>query len=156
MTPGASAPWSVTTVAKGFTTMTGALYDGQNVWVTDRQAGKLQKLDSNGAIVQSVVVGQFPQDPVFDGANIWVPNFLDNTVSVVQASTGTVLTTLTDVRNQSVLRRVRRSEGARRELRVRGLPLESGGLRAVGILRGQPPERRLQRRSRLLGHPRPG
>ena len=97
VTPGASPPWPVTTVTTGFTTMTGALYDGQNVWVTDRQAGKLQKLDPNGAILQSVVVGGLPNSPVFDGANIWVPNFLDNTVSIVQASTGVVLTTLTDV-----------------------------------------------------------
>ncbi len=35
-----------------------------------------------------------PEVAVFDGANIWVPNFLSDTVSVVQASTGTVLATL--------------------------------------------------------------
>jgi YVTN family beta-propeller protein len=33
--------------------------------------------------------------PVFDGANIWVPNSGSNSVSVVRASTGAVLRTLT-------------------------------------------------------------
>jgi DNA-binding beta-propeller fold protein YncE len=97
VTPGTTLPWSVATVATGFTTMTGALYDGQNVWVTDRQQDELLKLDSNGAILQTVVVGDGPEFPVFDGANIWVPNFLNDTVSIVQASTGNVLTTLTSV-----------------------------------------------------------
>ena len=43
--------------------------------------------------MQSVVVGDTPQHPVFDGANIWVPNFFGG-ISVVQANTGVVLTTL--------------------------------------------------------------
>jgi DNA-binding beta-propeller fold protein YncE len=33
--------------------------------------------------------------PVFDGTNIWVPNFESESVSVVRASTGAVLATLT-------------------------------------------------------------
>src|SRR5204862_5056681 len=56
--------------------------------------GKLFKLDSNGAIISSVDVNSSPQVPVFDGTNIWVPNINSSTVSVVRASSGTVIATL--------------------------------------------------------------
>jgi hypothetical protein len=88
-------PVSVSTVSAGFTTPVGILFDGVNMWVTD--AGfpeKLFKLDSNGAIIQAVTVGSTPEFPVFDGTNIWVPNFNSNNVTVVRASTGAVLATL--------------------------------------------------------------
>jgi DNA-binding beta-propeller fold protein YncE len=42
-----------------------------------------------------VTVGTQPNFPVFDGTNIWVPNKLSNSVTVVRASNGTVLQTLT-------------------------------------------------------------
>ncbi len=35
-----------------------------------------------------------PQFPVFDGTNIWVPNFFSNSITVVQASTGNVVATI--------------------------------------------------------------
>jgi hypothetical protein len=93
--PGATIPWTVTTVTTGFTQPIGALYDGANVWVTDLSAGTLLKLDSAGAILQTVTVGSSPFFPVFDGSNIWVPNNGSNSVSVVRASSGAVLQTLT-------------------------------------------------------------
>ena len=67
------------------------------MWVTDQGTfpGNLFKLDSNGAIIQTVSMGNNPQFPVFDGTNIWVPNNVSNTVTVVRASTGAVLATLT-------------------------------------------------------------
>jgi hypothetical protein len=95
VTPGATIPWTVTTVTAGFGGETGALYDGANIWVTDDGAGALLKLDSAGAILQTVTVGGFPYFPVFDGSNIWVPNQGSSSVSVVRASTGAVLATLT-------------------------------------------------------------
>jgi hypothetical protein len=95
VTPGASVPWTVTTVTTGFTTPRGVLYDGASIWVTDRSAGRLQKLDANGAILQTVTVGAGPHFPVFDGSNIWVPNRSSQSLSVVRASTGAVLATLT-------------------------------------------------------------
>jgi hypothetical protein len=85
---------SVTTVTAGFSGPIGILYDGANMWVTDFGSGKLFKLDSNGAIIQPVTVGGGPVIPVFDGTNIWVPNFSSDTVTVVRASTGVVLATL--------------------------------------------------------------
>ena len=51
--------------------------------------------NSAGAIVQTVLVGVGPELPAFDGTNIWVPNNSGPSVSVVRASTGAVLQTLT-------------------------------------------------------------
>jgi hypothetical protein len=95
ITPGATIPWNVTTVTTGFSSLTGALYDGTNVWVTDINLGALLKLDSSGAILKTVTVGVQPQFPVFDGTNIWVPNNISNSISVVRASDGAVVQTLT-------------------------------------------------------------
>ena len=38
-------------------------------------------------------VGSNPQGLAFDGANIWVPNLVSNTLTKPQASTGAVLAT---------------------------------------------------------------
>jgi hypothetical protein len=95
VTPGGIVPWTVTTVTTGFTALRGALFDGSNIWVTDYTAGNLLKLDGAGAILQTVTVGSFPYLPVFDGTNIWVPMSTGNAVTVVRASNGSILATLT-------------------------------------------------------------
>jgi hypothetical protein len=95
VTPGATIPWTVTTVTTGFTVPMGILFDSANIWVTDQSANTLQKLGSAGAVLLTVTVGNFPQVPAFDGANIWVPNLSSNSVSVVRASNGAILQTLT-------------------------------------------------------------
>jgi hypothetical protein len=92
--PGA-IPWAVSTVTTGFNQLEGILYDGANIWVTDDGAGTLLKLNSAGGILQTVTVGTAPQSPAFDGNNIWVPNLTSNSVTVVRASSGAVLATLT-------------------------------------------------------------
>lgn len=93
ITPGAT--WTVQTITEGFGKPTGITFDGLNIWVTDRNfPHKLHKLDSNGAILQSVPMPDNPGNPTFDGTNIWVPNYND-TVVVVRASTGDILATLT-------------------------------------------------------------
>ena len=91
----AAIPYPVTTVSAGFTSPTGILYDGSNIWVTDNVANRLYKLNASGAIIQSVTVGAQPWQPVFDGTNIWVPNISDDSITVVQASTGAVVATIT-------------------------------------------------------------
>lgn len=90
---------TVNTVSAGFTLPIGILYDGSNIWVTDQGVlnGGLFKLDSNGAIIQTVDAPFAPAFPVFDGTNIWVPNSGSITMTVVRASTGTVIATLFDV-----------------------------------------------------------
>jgi hypothetical protein len=90
----AQSPYTVTTVSTGFVDLIGILYDGAHIWVTDGTANTLLKLDSSGAIIQTVNVGKLPQFPVFDGTNIWVPNRTDSSISVVQASTGNVVATI--------------------------------------------------------------
>jgi outer membrane protein assembly factor BamB len=97
ITPQAATPFpagNVTTITTGFTTPTGILYDGANIWVTDFDAGKLFKLDAAGAILQTVTVGGGPEFPAFDGANIWVPSWTNSNITVVQASTGNVVATI--------------------------------------------------------------
>jgi hypothetical protein len=95
VTPAATVPWTVTNVSTGFLGPAGILYDGGNVWVTDYFAGTLLKLNAAGAVLQTVTVGGTPAIPVFDGANIWIPNPPGNSVSVVRSSNGAVLATLT-------------------------------------------------------------
>jgi hypothetical protein len=92
-------PTSVTNVTTGFSILSGVIYDGANIWVTDftGSVDKLHKLNSSGVIVLSVDVGSAPGFPAFDGTNIWVPNGISDTVSVVRATgglAGTVLATL--------------------------------------------------------------
>jgi DNA-binding beta-propeller fold protein YncE len=94
ITPQATTPYPVTTITNGFVGPYGILYDGAYIWVTDFGAGTLLQLDSSGNVLQTVSVGAGPQIPGFDGANIWVPNLLSNSITVVQARTGTVLATI--------------------------------------------------------------
>ncbi|HKA35825.1 MAG TPA: hypothetical protein VKH43_03345 [Thermoanaerobaculia bacterium] len=94
ITPGAP-PWTVTTITSGFSNPDGIEYDGSNVWVTDVTAGTLLRLAGTGAVLQTVTVQNSPAMLVFDGANLWVPNAGSNSISVVRASTGSVLATLT-------------------------------------------------------------
>jgi hypothetical protein len=84
----------VTNVSTGFVNPVSVLYDGTHVWVTDYGAGKLFAVDHNGAIIKSVSVGAGPEQSVFDGENIWVPNSIDSSITVVQASTGNVVATI--------------------------------------------------------------
>jgi hypothetical protein len=94
ITPGATIPWTVTNVS-GFSLPVGILFDGANIWVTDLNAGTLLQLDSSGAVLKTVTVGSQPGFPTYDGANIWVPNSGSSSISVVRASNGVVLATLT-------------------------------------------------------------
>ncbi|HKA37388.1 MAG TPA: S-layer homology domain-containing protein [Thermoanaerobaculia bacterium] len=93
--PGPSLPWTVTTVTTGFSYPVAALYDGANVWVSDQGTGTLLRLDSAGAILQTVTIGPSPAFPAFDGTNIWVPTYGGATTKVVRAGSGAVLATLT-------------------------------------------------------------
>ena len=97
VTPTAAIPWTVTTVTigTGATRPVDALFDGANVWVTDGGANTLVKLDSAANVLQTVTVGVAPREPVFDGSNIWVPNNTEDSVTVVRASNGAVLQTIT-------------------------------------------------------------
>jgi hypothetical protein len=71
------------------------IYARNHIWLTDQASDKLFELNLDGTTEQTITVGHGPIDLVFDGTNIWVSNPPDNPVSVVRASTGTVLATLT-------------------------------------------------------------
>jgi hypothetical protein len=94
ITPGTSpGSWTVSTFTAGFHTPAGAIFDGNNVWITDVSQNALVKLNSDGSIAQSVTVGSNPQFPAYDGRNIWVPNYIGSSMTVVRASDGVVLQT---------------------------------------------------------------
>ena len=96
VTPGA-IPWFFSTVTAGISDPRAPVFDGTNVWITEVPPGpgKLVKLGTFGAVLQTVTVGAGPSSATFDGTNIWVTNQNDGTVSVVRASNGAVLATLT-------------------------------------------------------------
>jgi YVTN family beta-propeller protein len=101
ITPQAVTPYPVTTVSTGFTTPEGIVYDGAHIWVSDLIAGTLLKLDPSGTILLSTSVGLAPRNPGFDGTNIWVPNSGDNSITVIQPGTGSVVATiLADANNK--------------------------------------------------------
>jgi hypothetical protein len=77
-------PTVVTNVSTGFTQPHGLIYDGANMWLVDTGANKLFKLNADGSIAQAINVGTLPTFPLFDGTNIWVPNYNSNSVTVVR------------------------------------------------------------------------
>jgi len=98
VTPASGVGWAVSSVTAGITEASGLVFDGHNMWATQFETGShgsglLLKVDSNGVILQSVGVGDAPSFPVFDGNNIWVPNFLDDSLTVVRISDGAVVKT---------------------------------------------------------------
>jgi YVTN family beta-propeller protein len=95
ITPQSTTPYPVTTVTTGFANPWSVLYDGSHIWVADLGQNALLQLDSVGNIVKTVSVGSGPQIPAFDGENIWVPNYNDHSITVVQASSGNVVATIT-------------------------------------------------------------
>ncbi len=97
ITPGSTIPWTTTTLSVGLGSSSpfGVVFDGTNIWVTDINLGTAVKLDSSGAVLTTVTVGLSPAFPVFDGTSLWVPNFGSDSVTVIRASNGTVLQTLT-------------------------------------------------------------
>jgi hypothetical protein len=48
---------------------------------------------STGAVLGTFAVGNGANWPAFDGANIWVPNYFDNSVTKLRASDGANLGT---------------------------------------------------------------
>ncbi len=93
----------VTTYSAGVNRPWGIICDGSSLWVTDNlpngQGGLLHQVDFNGNIIRSIPVGESPWEPAFDGTNIWVPSgqsSVNGVVTVVRASNGTVLATLTN------------------------------------------------------------
>jgi YVTN family beta-propeller protein len=98
VTPGPSTPYAVSTLtSSAIGEPNGILFDGTSIWVTDLFLDTLLQIDpTNNGILANIDVGISPGFPAFDGANIWVPNAGSNSVTVVQASTGTIVATITE------------------------------------------------------------
>jgi hypothetical protein len=92
VTPDTDLPWPVVTINIPNSSPQGILFDGSNLWVADG-AQSVLRMDSSGTILQTVTVAGGPRALAFDGANLWVANG-DYTMTVLQASTGAVLATL--------------------------------------------------------------
>ena len=98
VTPASGVDWAVTSITAGITEPAGLVFDGHNMWATQGTTGVhgsyvLLKLNSAGGILQSVAVGDGASYPVFDGNNIWVPNFFEDSLTVVRVSDGVVVKT---------------------------------------------------------------
>jgi DNA-binding beta-propeller fold protein YncE len=96
--PSNTLPWPVINITQGFNAPHDILFDGSNMWVTDDTSlgsqGAVKKLDSTGAIIQTISIEGDPGHMAFDGTNIWVPSSDGDTVTVIRAATGTVIATL--------------------------------------------------------------
>jgi hypothetical protein len=90
LTPGATIPWTVETVADGFQAPSGIMFDGLHMWVTDTGPCSLLRLDAAGAVQQTVATCS-SDSPAFDGSNLLVPS--SSGLQVVRASDGAVITT---------------------------------------------------------------
>src|SRR5262249_584810 len=51
VTPTVSIPWTATTVTTGFSSPSGVVFDGSNIWVSDAGPGTILKVDAAGAIL---------------------------------------------------------------------------------------------------------
>ena len=85
----------VTTITNNLVLPRAIVFDGSSIWVTDIGDGTLKKLNSGGGVAQTIPVGSFPESLAFDGMNLWVANHFSDSVTVVRASNGAVLATLT-------------------------------------------------------------
>ena len=71
----------------------GLAFDGANIWVANAYDDTVTKLRaSDGALLGTFAVGDFPTDVLFDGANIWViSSTLDGTIAKLRPSDGALL-----------------------------------------------------------------
>jgi hypothetical protein len=98
ITPGAAIPWTVTNVniTLGSSAPIGLLFDGTFIWATDFSANTVVKLDTTGAILQTISGVAAPYHPVFDGTNVWVPDYASpGAVTVLRPASGAILQVLT-------------------------------------------------------------
>jgi len=67
-------------------------FDGANIWVPNANLNTVSKLRaSDGELLGTFPVGQYPFGIVFDGSSIWVANLGDDSLSRLRASDGVLL-----------------------------------------------------------------
>lgn len=86
------------TFAAGFDAPHDILWDGANLWVADRSAADLKRVDrATGAVLESIALAAPPKHLLFDGTNLWITTGTDSikVVRAVGSLRGTILATLT-------------------------------------------------------------
>ena len=70
--------------------------DGTRTFFLDRNTGKLQMVDSVNDLVSTIDVGNYPHFPIVtqDGRRVYIPDFQNQTLVVVDTAEGTVLATI--------------------------------------------------------------
>jgi DNA-binding beta-propeller fold protein YncE len=73
-------------------TANAVMFDGHNIWVAveEPSGGYVRELDANGRILSSTSVGTAPIEMAYDGARIWVTDYVSSDVRVIAAN-GTVV-----------------------------------------------------------------
>jgi hypothetical protein len=93
--PTAAPPWSVTTVTNPIHSLLGTLiFDGTNILLLN--GTELLRLASDGSVLQATsVLSSLGFGSAFDGENLWTLNSTDDEITIVRASTGIIVATLT-------------------------------------------------------------
>jgi len=63
------------------------VFDGSNIWISCWNGYTVQELNSSGAALTTIAVGNFPGGMAFDGTNIWVGNSVEGSLSRINKST---------------------------------------------------------------------
>jgi len=67
--------------------------DGKDLWVANRDAHTVNKMQTDGTILETIEVGRTPVGLTFDGENIWVGCFRSDVVMKLRPSDGATLGT---------------------------------------------------------------
>jgi hypothetical protein len=98
-TPGPTLPWQTTTISpQDLGEPLFLVFDGSSMWAITGGEASFVQFDESGAILRTVLFPDYetiPGRPAFDGTNFWVPDSYADSVILVRASDGAVLTTLT-------------------------------------------------------------
>ena len=63
----------------------GVVFDGTNIWVSNKSANTVTKLAKDGTQLGTFTVGTGPRGLAFDGTAIWVANDSSNNDSLVKS-----------------------------------------------------------------------
>lgn len=86
---------STASIVTGFVAPIDIFFDGENIWLTEgAPANRLRRLNPNGSVAQTIPMAAVPSYMAFDGANLWVPNFGSNSITVVQVNSGAIVATI--------------------------------------------------------------
>ena len=91
---GSTSRWSLTNTPVG-TSPVGVLFDGTHIWVANENSNDVYKiLAATGAVLQVYPAGHGAQYLAYDPVrgNVWITNPGDGTVTVINASSGAVVT----------------------------------------------------------------